>query len=832
MKIDLHCHSKYSKRPTLWVMQKLGCPESFTEPTKLYALAREKGMSAVTITDHNVIDGALEIAHLPDTFIGCEYTTYFPEDHCKVHVLVYGLTEAQHEDITRARENIHDLVTYLTEAALPHVCAHPLFWVNDRLTVEHIEQLALLFKNWELNGDHDQAMNAAVMTIIDGLREADIERLANKHGIVPAGPEPWRKNIAGGSDDHGSLNLARTYTEVLDASNLDEFWQGIGQGLARVRTRPVTPKTFARNIYGIGYQFYKNRLSLDRHVNKDISLRFMDRSLTAHLADTAEPFLSRLQLRFAEQRRARTSVNDSHSFLELLRIEAEGKIRQDPQFMSIMRDGFAQGSDPDQQWFEFLNEVSNRLLAHFGRRLLERVLGARFIDLFHSLGSAGALYFLLAPYFLAFSIFARERRWTREVLDHFGQHWERVPASRAKTRVAHFSDTLHDVNGVARTLRKQLATAREMRKDYSLIACFGEKQRFERGICQFRPVDTYQLPEYPELSLRVPPFLQMLNHCYEEGYTHLHVSTPGPVGLAALGIARILQLPISGTYHTSFPQYAKALTEDGYVEDSVWRYMLWFYEQLDAVYVPSKATGEELVAKGFSAHKIRLYPRGVDIERFRPDKRMPVYQEKYGLEHDAQTLLYVGRISKEKNLHDLARTYRAFVEQGGAAHLVIAGDGPYREEMERELASTPALFTGYLEGDALATLYASSDMLVFPSTTDTFGNVVLEAQASGIPVIVTDKGGPCENIIPDKTGLVVDMSRPEALLHAIGTLIYDVERRRAMGAAARAYMEKRGFRQAFETLWEMYTSETSAPRNTSELELLAKTLNPAAAVGL
>ena len=88
MKIDLHCHSKWSKRPTLWLMQKLGCPESFTEPAELYRLLRQRGMDAVTITDHNVIDAGREIGHLDNVITGCEYTTYFPKDRCKVHVRV------------------------------------------------------------------------------------------------------------------------------------------------------------------------------------------------------------------------------------------------------------------------------------------------------------------------------------------------------------------------------------------------------------------------------------------------------------------------------------------------------------------------------------------------------------------------------------------------------------------------------------------------------------------------------------------------------------------------------------------------------------------------
>ena len=142
-KVDLHVHSKHSTRPSQWILQKIGCPESFTEPIDLYNAARSKGMDLVTITDHNTIEGCLEIAHLPGTFISEEITTYFPKDKCKLHVLAYNITEKQHDDIQAVRESVYDLTTYLRTEGIVHVLAHPLYAVNDRLTPEHFEQALL-----------------------------------------------------------------------------------------------------------------------------------------------------------------------------------------------------------------------------------------------------------------------------------------------------------------------------------------------------------------------------------------------------------------------------------------------------------------------------------------------------------------------------------------------------------------------------------------------------------------------------------------------------------------------------------------------------------------
>jgi len=130
--------------------------------------------------------------------------------------------------------------------------------------------------------------------------------------------------------------------------------------------------------------------------------------------------------------------------------------------------------------------------------------------------------------------------------------------------------------------------------------------------------------------------------------------------------------------------------------------------------------------------------------------------------------------------------------------------------MQREMAGSPCLFTGYLEGEDLAAVYASCDLFLFPSTTDTFGNVVLEAQASGLPVIVTDSGGPRENIIPGETGIVVPGNDEESFLQAINCLLTDPRRLREMGRAARECMQGRSFDHAFNAAWKMYQEEAAS----------------------
>ncbi len=800
MKIDLHVHSKFSKRPSQWILQKIGCPESFTEPMKLRDIALRKGMTLVTITDHNTIEGALEIAHLPDTFISEEVTTYFPDDQCKIHVLVYNITERQHEDIQKIRPNIFDLVSYLHQQGIVHAAAHPLYSTNDRMTLEHFEQILLLFKNLELNGSREAHQNRLLQWITRDLTREDLERLSERHGITPPDERPWEKNLIGGSDDHSALNIARQYTEVQQAETLQAYLDGIRMGRASAIGKASTPITLSHNLYGIAYQFYRSKFRLDRYVQKDMFLRFLDHSLNGQNGENS--VLSRLYF-YVQTRKAPKQEDHGGSIQKLISNEARNLIWNDPELMRILRSGSGHGKEAGRKWFEFVNRISNKALQHFADHFLQQISAANFFKIFGSIGSAGALYTLLAAYFVSFSLFTKDRELTLKIARRFLSEKGFKAFSPSGVRVAHFTDTFYEVNGVALTLQQQVRLAYKTGKRLTVITCDREARNEMVGVKNFNPIGVYELPEYPEQKLFYPPFLEMLNYCYEEQFTRIHSATPGPIGLAALAISRILQLPISGTYHTSLPQYARYLTDDQNIEDLMWKYVLWYYAQLDFIYVPSRSTGQELVDKGLSPDKVRLFPRGIDIEGFRPQKRDPDFMRRF-VDDKQFKLLYVGRVSKEKDLPLLAKAFKRLSKERDDVSLVVVGDGPYLKEMTEEMDGTRTVFTGYLSGEPLKKIYASCDLFVFPSTTDTFGNVVLEAQASGLPVVVTDRGGPRENMIPEKTGVVAPGNDIDGISHAIRALVTDETRRKDMGTAAFEYMRERSFEKAFDRTWELY----------------------------
>jgi len=806
LKCDMHVHSKYSTRPAEWVLQKIGCSESYTEPMRLYQIAKNRGMGLVTITDHNVIDGALSIAHLPDTFVSEEVTTYFPEDGCKVHVLAWNITEAQHAEIQKIRENIYDLVQYLLLEGIEHGVAHPMYDMNKKLTPDHFEKELLMFRNFELNGSRDDFQNDIIREIMNSLTEDDINFLADKHDMAPFAPEAWRKRLTAGSDDHSSLNIARSFTEAFEAYDRASFLGELRQGRIRPRGRASTPKSLAHNLYSIAYQFYSQRLELERYVGKDLLLRFVDRALTLTPQHVPESRLkARLQDILAHLRQASARRREPRTVQGFIQQEAEKIISQDPKLKQAFENEANEPWKAEENWFKFLDTCSEKVLKHFADVIMNSLSGANLFDVFQAIGSAGSLYTLLSPYFLSYALFTKDRSFCRQVKERFRSvRWEDAPKSRMK--IAHFTDTLFEVNGVAKTLRQQVEVARKHGKQLTMITCSPEEQKLP-GVANFQPIGMFDLPEYPQLKVYYPPLLKIADYCYRQGFTHIVAATPGPLGITALAVARILKLPFHGTYLTALPQYTNILTGDPAMEELMWRYMVWFHNQMDVLYVASEAVREELTEKGVEKGRIKLYPRGIDTDLYHPRRKNGFYS-RYGFGEEVVKMLYVGRVSREKDLPLLTRAFEEMAGQGLNVRLVVVGDGPYLGEMRDRLAGLPATFTGFLSGDELAEAYASSDIFVFPSQTDTFGNVVLEAQASGLPVIVTDKGGPCENVLPEKTGLVVAGGDKAELVQAMTRLAADAGLRASMGRAARQYMENRSFEANYLRQWDLYRSCT------------------------
>ena len=406
------------------------------------------------------------------------------------------------------------------------------------------------------------------------------------------------------------------------------------------------------------------------------------------------------------------------------------------------------------------NELSYRLIAQFQRRLRQGNL----IDAFQAVIGLLPLGFGLTPYLVAFGQQAPDR----PLLIHVARRFMgTVPQALRNEKRAWFTDTLEDVNGVARTIRAMVQAGRHAGVDITVVTSRSKLSVADIPIKNFPPVGEFEIPEYELQMLSFPPFLDMLDYIQRERFTELIISTPGPIGLCALGCAKLLGLRTTGIYHTDFPQYARFLSDDAFMETMVWNYMQWFYGQADLVYVNSEFYRRCWIDRGIPPDKLHLFPRGLDTELFNPALRDPGFWIQRGAK--GPVLLYVGRVSKEKDLNLLAEIVAPLREKIGPFTLAVVGEGPYRAELEKLLPG--AIFTGILNGRELGVAYASADLFVFPSTTDTYGNVVVEAMAAGLPAAVSDIGGPRELIKSSLMGRVLPARNAAAWVTGLAQML-------------------------------------------------------------
>ena len=294
----------------------------------------------------------------------------------------------------------------------------------------------------------------------------------------------------------------------------------------------------------------------------------------------------------------------------------------------------------------------------------------------------------------------------------------------------------------------------------------------------------------------------------------VHLTTPGPMGLAALHAAAALDLPLIGSFHTDFGRYVRMLGASARLERWLRLYMRWLYSRCERILVPSAATGAMLVEDGIEPRRIARWTRGVDAEAFSPARRSEALRRAWGVGGDGVgaplALLYAGRVSKEKGLALLPEAAARLRRAGVAHRWVVVGDGAWRPELARRLPD--AVFTGTLDRRGVARAMASADVFVFPSCTDTAGNVVLEAQACGLPVVVTDQGGPQENMRPGVTGRVFRGGDAGGLVEAVADLASSRERRRRMSAAARRHARSRRWEEASAPLYDAYRAVAARRR--------------------
>jgi glycosyltransferase involved in cell wall biosynthesis len=711
-------------------MERWGIAESYSDPYLIYRRALEAGMSMVTITDHNRIEGSLILKdkYGDRVITGVESTASFPEDGCKVHVLIYGLNEAEFAEIQSLRSDIYELRDYLRERNLAHSIAHATYPVQPgTLTVAHIEKLIVLFNVFEvINGGRNRSDLSAWRNILERLTPDCLEALCRKHSLEPFDSKPWVKGFTGGSDDHGGLFIGQTFTEIGGAEDIRE-------SLRRKRGNP-----------GGRYSDYQTLVFSIYKVVHDASLQ--GKKPLSFVGQVAEALFEGKRMGLANRLRmnrlkahARKDEKQLHASLTALAESLEKK--ESVTMEASIRLVYATLADLSDGFCKLLFSAVGQDMAR--------------LDLFSIVRSTQASlpgFFLALPFLLTL----RHLNVSRDLLDRLGSTLG-IQKEGPGSRILWFTDTLKDLNGVSVTLQEVARIALARGLDLKIVTALNseEAQGLPENVVNLPFIHEFGLPYYESYRLKVPSMLSSLKELYGFEPDVIHISTPGPIGLFGLMTAKLMNVPSVGFYHTDFTLQAREIVKDESVPLMLEAYMRWFYSAMDEIRVPTQQYASMLESRGFDRKKIKRFARGIDLELFAPHASpgRTFLAKRFGIQKGT-TLLYVGRISPDKGLDFLLEVFTEIRAHVYDVHLLIVGDGPYLAELKQRKETDRVIFAGRIDHEGLPPIYAASDLFVFPSTTDTFGRVVLEAQACGLPAVVSDEGGPQEIILHGRTGFV------------------------------------------------------------------------------
>jgi len=745
----MHCHSTASQHSRLGVQRSLGLPECATPPQEVYELAKRRGMDFVTITDHDTIDGCLELADRPDCFLSEELTARFAGEPQAVHVLCYGITPGDHEWLQAHSGDVEACAAHLRENEISCALAHPFYNVGAPLTQRHRRRLAELFSVWEVrNGSRAAELNMPAVLYIE------------THGGTGIG----------GSDDHAGVDIGHTFTEAPTAATPEEFLRHLRRGEA-----------LAGGQQGGAAKW--------THAAIALATRALDDEAEAGQSAGPDPAAV---LKIAQRAIGEGGAREGTVAADIGPDDARGLLEAWLAAIGLKTRG--------RELLAYLQseDFSHADLYRRARRIHERRLrtavgeGAEAVGRGDVPAALTGLFEALVPavpYAPSTAFLAAEKA-------------KLAARDGEPHRVAVIADGIGAMHGVTRTIEQ----IRERGVGGFEVEVVGTDAGVDRRLPAAAELE---VPFYEGMRLGVPGLPDLVETLAEGRYDLLHVTAPGPAGIAATLLSRISGLPLLGSYHTELAAYAALRSGDGGLEAIAAAALGIFYGAPSLVLSPSPAADRSLLRLGVDPARLGRWERGVDSERFDPGKA----------DRDAfpgeLKVLYAGRLSREKGVDLLAESFLRARALDPRLHLLVAGGGPEETELRARLGEH-ATFLGWLEGEALARAYASADVFLFCSSTDTYGQVIVEAGASGLPVIAIAEGGPAALVENHHTGM---LCRPDPD-HLAGTLCHLASSpllRHQLGSCALRAARSRSWGRALDQLGAGYRRALTASAGAEQL---------------
>lgn len=614
-RVDIHCHSLFSDQPMHWLFRKLGAKESYTPVEDLYRRQKALGMDFVTITDHNRIDGAVELAaRHADCFVGCEFTVYFYREKAALHLCAYDISEEQFRMGLKLSADVRQFAEYFREQDVLVTVPHPLHCNRGKLEIRHLEQVLLLFDYFEEKNGLQMAMaNHMQKELFDDLTPEFMAQLEKKYRLPPCSADPWIKGRLGGSDDHSSFFLGRCWTEVEGAATYKDFLRGIREKRSSAHGSSMTALAFSQAtqsnwINAILDRYcqpgsFDERLvqlvarvrpqSRSRKIFNRLAAGFAPPTIFSEKQGLVKRFLVkkfmriRLLLFLSAQRRIieEQALGEENCPVIDAPLGSSAELdRFKERIRELMRDWrntdllFFSSPERDlqQETFQFITKIFNTLYRYAFSQWLQHLQTGNIPEAFAKLSLILPGILPAMPYIMGYKHFYYDNKYLRDVGRAFRLKKSMVERPE---KWGWFTDTLMDVNGAAAIIKHYAALSRESAVAITAITSHPDSPRFEGDCRSFKPLFHFPLPEYEMMTLAVPPILDMIRHCEEQGYTRLIISSPGPVGLVGLWIADLLNIPTSGIYHTDIPSYTARLTGDTGMEEMAWQLMRFFLWQ-------------------------------------------------------------------------------------------------------------------------------------------------------------------------------------------------------------------------------------------------------------
>lgn len=802
LKIDLHCHDYNSDVPDEILGRILNIPETWLPTEDLVSSLNQQNCDVITITNHNNARSCFALQKQGrDVLTGAEFTCHIAEFHTSIHVLTFGFNEDQEIILNKKRGNLYQFLEYTNAQNIPTIWAHPLYYYSKKGTppIEFFQKMSLVFERFEvINGQRDSWQNMLSLHWIKNLNEEKIREFSKKFHInlEQYCRNPFKKSIAGGSDSHMGIFAGLTGTNLI-IENLGEKLKTQSKSqiaLNALRNGDMSPFGAPNENEKMTAAFLDYFCQIGMHMQDPGLIRII-----LHKGSANEKLLGFLITNsFMELRKHKKTI----SFLKIFHECFQGIVPNAAKKIFVIKDyknifdlarniALTRKNNPTnlpevfqdsiEKIFQDLNDV-------FFRRLVKKQFHEKFftydwpeeniskiieslelpstlrsytnpkkknhkkgnIDLTKILD--GLSFPMLASTVLYSAAFTSTKVLynNRSLLKTFAEH---EGILKHPQRMLWLTDTFGDKNGVSVSLRHMLEQIKKKNLPIDLLIS-SDRIEPEDHLIVVKPFYKFTLPFYHNQEIRIPNILT-IHELFRKGeFDRIMCSTEGIMGLITLILKSSYSVPAYFFVHTDWITFIKkTLDPDIHMLNRIRRILRVFYRQFDKIFVLNKEQKLWFKSKeiGIDADKVFQTAHWSD-SMFKPVQNHPT--EIFGTNPGDKIILYAGRISHEKGIEDLESVYKRVKSSIPEVRLVIAGSGPAEGYIREKIPE--AILLGWVDYAKLPEVYSAADLLILPSRFDTFGRVIIEAMACGLPVISYSSKGPKDIIQNEKTGLLVN----------------------------------------------------------------------------